>query len=379
MLPPLRCLLTGLILGLPTTCALAEERADEAAGSQLAELAGEPASLEGPATAPAYRFQVLFENDGSFLKPNELEDRHYTNGAALDFAFKAPKLADWLESRGVSTEGAAAGAFVAHEIYTPEDISLREPDPEDRPYAGYLYGGFYAQRENADTLDHLQLNLGVVGPSSLAEPVQEWIHDNFSGEDPNGWDAQLGDEISVNAVYRRTFRIDLERLMADALSGRGEDDLDGWVIDTSGPLGVELLPYGEVRVGTTHRDATVGGLFRVGWKLPDDFGPAQVRDPGSFTGAGPQRGWSVYAFGGAAVRFVEWNTFLNGSFERNPSPSVEPEPFIGLFRGGFAVAWRGERKSLELGYGQSFRTREFRGQEDANGIGQIQLTLSWGF
>ena len=339
-------------------------------------------------SAPAYRFQVLSENDGSFLKPNELEDRHYTNGAALDFAHKSDTLQGWVDALGLPNSGTAAGIFVAHEIYTPEDLSRENPDPDDRPYAGYLYGGVYAQREAdggyVDHLDHLQLNLGVVGPSSLAEEVQDYIHENFSGDDPMGWDAQLGDELAVNLVYRRVARWSLTRQTSryDSAHRVGDDGRLTAFDQQAEPVegfDLELLPYGELRLGTTHRDATVGGLLRVGWKLPDDFGPAQVRDPGSFTGAGPQRGWSAYAFAGAAARYVEWNTFLQGNYERDPSPAVQPVPFIGIFRGGVAVAYTGNRFAAELSYAQSYRTREFIGQRDADSIGQLAATLSWGF
>ena len=338
-----------------------------AAGAVASAQQAEP--IRAVEHAPAYRFQLLIENDGSFLKPNELEDRHYTNGSALDFAAKSDTLQDFVDGLGLANTGTAAGVFAAHEIYTPEDLSREDPDPDDRPYAGYLYGGVYAQRESegfaGDWLDHLQLNLGVVGPSSLAQEVQDYIHENFSGEDPMGWDAQLGDELAANLVYRRVLRIDAAELDLPTANA------DGW--------NAQLLPYGEVRVGTTHRDATAGGLFRLGYKLPDDFGPAQVRDPGSFTGSGPQRGWSFYGFAGAAARYVEWNTFLQGNYERDPSPAVEPEPFLGIFRGGFAVAYTGNRFAAEIAYAQTYRTREFRGQNDADAIGQIAATVSWGF
>ncbi|BAM03359.1 lipid A deacylase LpxR family protein [Phycisphaera mikurensis] len=349
MSPTSRRSLAGLLLALAPLAAAQEDR---------------PAA-ELPAAGPAYRFQVLFENDGSFVKLNELEDRHYTNGAALDLAHKSETFAGLVDGLGLPADGTAVGLMVAHEIYTPEDITARVPDPDDRPYAGYLYGAFYGQREHDDHLDHLQLNLGVVGESSLAKEVQEYIHEYFTGDDPNGWDSQLGDEFAIDLAYRRTVRIDAAGLGLPGLRPGG--------------LNAQLLPYGEVRVGTTHRDATLGGIARVGWKLPDDFGPARVRDPGSFTGAGPQPGWSVYAFAGAAARYVQWNTFLDGSYARNPSPSVDREPLLGIFRGGFAVGYTGHRFNAEIGYAQTFLTHEFKGQEDADAFGQIQLQVGWGF
>ncbi|BAM05414.1 lipid A deacylase LpxR family protein [Phycisphaera mikurensis] len=315
-----------------------------------------------------YRFQVLFDNDGAFVKPNELEDRHYTNGAALALSVQNDGIERFVRGLGLPVDGAAAGFIFAQEMYAPEDLWRVRPDPDDQPYAGYLYGRLFLQRERDGWLDHLQLDLGVVGPSSLAEQTQGFVHRNISGDEPFGWDSQLGDELAANLTLRRSVRLDVL-----GASGRGSVGSD------RAGLGVELIPYGEVRVGTVHRDATLGGLVRIGWNLPDDFGPAHVRDPGSFTGRPPRRGWSVYGYAGAAARYVQWNTFLDGNYARDPSPSVTPEPLVGIFRGGFAVAHTGERLRLELTYGQQFFTHELKGQEDADGIGRLGLSLGWGF
>ncbi len=316
--------------------------------------------------APSVRFQVLFDNDGTFVKPNELEDRHYTNGAALALSFKSDGVASLVEGLGLPADGTAGGVLVAQEMYAPEDLSRVNPDPDDQPYAGYLYAGFYAQREAGGWLDHVQLDLGVVGPASLAEETQQFVHDYISGDEPFGWDAQLGNEAAVNLTLRRSLRID-----AGAALGAAPAEAGGF--------GFELIPSAELRLGTVHRDATLSGLARIGWNLPDDFGPADVHDPGAFTGAGPRRGWSVYGFVAAGVRAVEWNTFLDGNYAQDPSPSVSPEPFVGEFAGGFAIAHTSERLRLELAYQQRFLTHEFKEQRDSNGIGRLALSVAWGF
>lgn len=321
---------------------------------------------EAPSAGPSHRFQLLFDNDGTFVKPNEREDRHYTNGAALALSFKSDGVASLVEGLGLPADGTAAGVLLAQEIYAPEDLSRVDPDPDDQPYAGYLYGGLFLQRERNDWLDHLQLDLGVVGPSSLAEQTQGFVHRNISGEEPFGWDSQLGDELAANLTLRRSLRLDAGEALGAAPA-------------EAGGFGFELIPSAEVRMGTVHRDATLSGLARVGWNLPDDFGPADVRDPGSFTAAGPRRGWSVYGFVEAGVRAVGWNTFLDGNYARDPSPSVTPEPFVGRFTGGFAVAHTSERLRLEVGYAQTFFTHEFKEQRDADGIGRLSLGVAWGF
>jgi lipid A 3-O-deacylase len=73
-------------------------------------------------------------------------DRYYTNGLQLAWrsasaALPAPlagldRRLDWLLGPGALRWGLALG----HSIYTPADTARRNPDPDDRPYAGHLHG-----------------------------------------------------------------------------------------------------------------------------------------------------------------------------------------------------------------------------------------------
>src|SRR3546814_12695699 len=58
---------------------------------------------------------------------------------------------------------------VGQNMYTPDDVALRNPPLDDRPYAGWLYGSVGLIAETGRRLDQLELTLGVVGPASPAE------------------------------------------------------------------------------------------------------------------------------------------------------------------------------------------------------------------
>lgn len=53
--------------------------------------------------------------------------------------------------------------------FTPLDLSRADPDPADRPYAGWLFGSVGAVARNKAILDQLTLSLGVVGPAAQGE------------------------------------------------------------------------------------------------------------------------------------------------------------------------------------------------------------------
>ena len=333
----------------------------------LASTAGTAARADAIVAADARpaRVTVFWENDGGYYKPNHGTDRHYTNGTGIAVSLQPRWVDDLAAGLGLPADGTAAGLALTQQIFTPDDIEERVPDPDDRPYAGYLFVSGFLQRQTGNHLDHLRLDLGVVGPSSLAEPIQEWVHDFTNADDPTGWDAQLGDEFAAQLTYRRRYRYDLPDL---TLFNRN--------------LASQLIPYGELRLGSVYRSVGLGLGARIGVNLPDDFGPSHLTDLGAFT-APPDPDaprWSGYLYGRALGRYHEWNTFIEGSNRRDPSPSVSLVPFTGEVQAGLAIARRlGDTGRFEFNYSQVFMTESFREQDAADSYASFALTLRFTF
>jgi hypothetical protein len=365
--------LAGVALAAAPAIALGQS--NPAAAGPPAVAAGSSAgnrstAIARQAEAGERRFQLdlYWENDGTILKPNNTQDRHYTNGNAITFAHHpqwADDLADWAEpialDAGFDRADAAGGYVFGHQMYTPQDITARQLIEDDRPYAGYLYGGVYWQRANEHTFDHVELNLGLVGPSALGKEAQNVIHNVTEDRDPRGWGNQLSDEPTGQLFIRRRHRLPVHALWTDA-----EAPL----------LGVELLPKAELALGTVHRYVAGGVMLRAGWKLPDDFGPGEIHELASATRTRPGRaGWGVYWFGGASGRVVEHNLFLEGNTFTD-SHSVEPEPLVGRLRTGVAVQYTGDAWRLEGAWSQSFLTEEFEQQDAGHAFGQLRLSIT---
>src|SRR5690606_285837 len=91
-------------------------------------------------------------------------------------------------------------------MVTPEDISKAVPDPNDAPYAGLLMyrNSHIVIRDNF--ADNVSTTIGIVGPSSMAEQAQTFIHKVTGSERPMGWDYQLKDEpvfmLSRTSIWR---------------------------------------------------------------------------------------------------------------------------------------------------------------------------------
>jgi lipid A 3-O-deacylase len=302
-----------------------------------------------------------WENDGGPIKRNNITDRHYTNGFGFTFTHN-PAWVDRLNERvggGDTMPSTAAGYIVSQLMFTPEDLDAAELLEDERPYAGYLFAGIYLQRASDTTLDHLQLDLGVVGPVSQADSLQKRVHRMIDEVRPRGWGNQLGNEPTAQLWYRRKWRFDLVDPAQDT----------AWRL--------QAIPHAGVALGTVHRHLEGFATVRLGMNLPDDFGPGRLADPTAATGQ-QQRGWFWYAFARAGGRLVEHNIFLDGNNFRD-SHSVEKRPVVGEASVGAVVGYRGDRWATQMNYSQTALSREFRGQDGSDAYASLGISITGSF
>ncbi|MCX6559947.1 MAG: lipid A deacylase LpxR family protein, partial [Candidatus Aminicenantes bacterium] len=317
--------------------------------------------------APGGVFSLLVDND--FFAAT---DRRYTNGIRIAWTSaelgrpEAPvKLPGWLEaaSRALSFGRAAGGRrylsiFLDQRIYTPEDITLTETPAGEHPYAGYTGIGLAFHSRDDDGMDTVEIDLGLVGPDSLAGEIQALWHRFFGFMAPSGWARQLKDEFVLGLAYDHR-----ERVWASA-AGRGIRT-DG-VARAGGSLSNALTAAG------------IGAGIRVGWNLPDDFGAAMIpagpagdpllknRRERSADRVRP----AIYGYltieGQAVLRdiFLDGNTFRDG-------PHVEKYPFRGALTAGLALRFR----SWSLAYGYVLGSRSFETEPRGHIYGTVRLSF----
>ncbi len=323
----------------------------------------------GRSPAESSTFSLMFENDlfGD-------TDEQYTSGIQIGWLSRdlrhyaeANRLPRWLlpiaaRLPWINTPGSQhnVGVTIGQKIYTPKDTESRALVRDDRPYAGWLYGGVSFISKTAARLDSFELQAGVVGPASLAEDAQNFIHDLRDLHKPKGWDNQLENEPALALVYdhkRRPFRIDLP---------------SRW--------GYDLIAHAGGAIGNVYTYVNAGAEVRLGWNLPNDYGTAIIRaggDLGAPTAAGDPRldggrSFGVHAFAAVDGRAVLHDIFLDGNTFAD-SHDVDKEPLVGDLLVGVSATYRG----VKLSYAQAFRTREFEGQQDKHNFGSITLSLTF--
>jgi hypothetical protein len=290
---------------------------------------------------------LYVENDGTFIKPLYRTDRHYTDGVKL-VATHQPDvnfLKDFARWNGFGQNdgevNTALGYFFGQNIYTPDHAD----DPakrakHDRVFAGWMYGGIFAQRAADNQMEHLELNLGIIGPAASGSAIQSFVHNIINVKEPEGWSSQLGNEFHTDLTWLRRQRV------AERYFTRTEN------FDSH-------LEYGAT-VGTLHRNANLGIIFRYGINLPNDFGPGRLEAPASGCIAKPAEVHTAYIFARVGGKVVQYDRFLSG---------LTTEPAVGVFQVGGVYRY----KSFEISYSETFLTREYREQASADSYGAINL------
>ena len=120
-----------------------------------------------PASDEKGAFSILFEND---LFDNT--DHDYTNGVELGYTTSPNGTPQWAVNAAralpffAQTGDVRTRYAIGQAIFTPTTITVANPAPTERPYAGFLYGSMGLVADDGVNLDQLQVTLGVVGPAS---------------------------------------------------------------------------------------------------------------------------------------------------------------------------------------------------------------------
>lgn len=244
-------------------------------------------------------------------------------------------------------------------MYTPGNIDATELVVTERPYAGYLYGGFAYHTRSNSQLDTIEINIGIIGPAALGEEAQDFIHELRGFDKFKGWDNQLRNEPGLQLLYEHKRR---------------------WAGSLSASLNHDFIAHGGLSLGNVASYVNFGGEYRIGRVLPDDFGTSAVRPGGDNSAPGrlDQRlngrsFWhGMHLFVSFDARAVGYDIFLDGNTWRH-SHSVDKERFVADLSAGVSLLlgrWK-------VSYAQVIRTREFRQQAHHHNYGSLSLSYSF--
>lgn len=294
------------------------------------------------AYAQAYKNEFGFKSDNdSYLAQGS--DRYYTNGLFIYFrhAMDQEQLNPKLEKKTYEIS-------VGQEMYNP--ISGYAPDPtrQDRPFAGYLYGGaalnwFYSN----ESILKVSAKLGTTGPNSLAEDGQELLHDVVGFYALDGWQYQIKNALTINFSGQYT------RLLHRAENNATDFSFEGYA-----------------NVGTIFNGAGAGILFRAGG-LNQLFNSAYtnaVIGNKSKTKALVKR--EVFFYAKPQLNVIAYDATIQGSmFNDNDPITFGVKPIV--FAQQLGVNYSSQRFTFD--FGMIFETKEVKSTAKAHQYGSISM------
>ena len=299
--------------------------------------------------------QFRTENDGDFGT-----DRAYTYGSDLSVLYYRDDIKTDTFSIPFINDFKASDKYCsfsyAQQIYTPDDIESKELVVNDRPYAGYMYlqAGLYQSYKKE--LDSLIFQIGMIGPSTKMEDVQKFVHDLIGSPNPQGWDNQLKDELTIQINYNNKRYFDISNYL----------NMNSVFISNYGfDLGnVSTKIYG-------------GGLFRFGSYIPKDYG-VYVMDNGNYNNIPLTRKKYIsnkfhYTFNlSIQANLIARDIFLDGNTFKS-SHSVDKENFT--LTGGYGITLT--YKNFSFDYLRKHTTKEFKGQNYYSSYGSFIFTYNY--
>jgi hypothetical protein len=294
---------------------------------------------------------LAFSNDAHYFTLGLIadEDRYYSqglqvfwNGAPQNLSHLPPllrRLGETLHADRVSNH-----VRLRQEIFTPNDLRASPPlVSDDRPFAGWthvdLSQRFYFQGEGRPRRLHLQINVGVVGPASLADEVQIEFHrlrrQNSShpelDPDPSeGWAAQ---------VQAQGFPVRFQLFGNHAISLFDFRHHPYW--------GVNLGGEGQWDVGPLYGHAGLALELRAGRMTRSLYRPMP---------SGNQTSWEAFGFYRSESKIVGWNRILTGG------QSNQVKPALLVWQHEIGAAMRAPAPFPEISLSWSLWSRETQSQ-----------------
>jgi len=247
----------------------------------------------------------------------------------------------------------------SHQLYTPEDFENPNLIEDDRPYAGYMYLQLGLYKSLNNTLTSLNIQVGIVGPSSQMESVQKIIHDLIGSPEPMGWQYQIKDEpiFQLNFSQKKYYNL---------------DNIFGFGYNSS------ILPEYGFDFGNASTKLYVSTLFRWGKGVPHDYG-AYTIDNTSYSKIPLKsevvhynKKWKYYFNFSLKTNLIAKNIFLDGNTFKE-SHSVRKNYFT--LETGYGLSFVYDHFSID--YLRRHTSKEFQSQKKLYSYGSLLFSYAY--
>ncbi|WP_269970700.1 MULTISPECIES: lipid A deacylase LpxR family protein [unclassified Shewanella] len=247
------------------------------------------------------------------------------------------------------------GLKLSQQMWTPAEIELEAPQSTDRPYAGYLaieshtvhYGNKWALKN--------WFSLGVIGPASGAQQVQEFVHKITGSSPPLGWQYQIENQVTLQLAYELDGLLLRRDAFNNAFVGQTQWELSG---------------FSHTQAGNFRTETDLGLTLRWGNNLEDSFGRlSQHRGHmGNLTSTSNRNTFILYSRAFVGYRFNDLS--LAGSLPYESDLKLENK------QAGFTTGIIWSQPTWSVGWSFNTYTKEHQA-DSAKWHGYGSLLFSW--
>ncbi|RZL44326.1 MAG: lipid A deacylase LpxR family protein [Pedobacter sp.] len=293
-----------------------------------------------------------FKNEFGFKTENDaylatLNDRYYTNGLFIYY-----RRAISPEKSGENIEKKTYEISAGQKMYTPYWGQVAKKEDQDRPFAGYLYAGAaYSVFYKKESVLKTSIEIGTVGPNSLAQGAQKFLHKTVGFYTPAGWEYQIRNEVALNLAGNYSRLIHRSEDSAGDFSGQGYANL-----------------------GTTFSGAGASILFRAG-KLNQLFNSAYHNAVIGDAKTAKLNTSEFFFYAKPQLNIVAYDATIQGSLFNNDSPvTFGIKPIV--FEQQFGVNYSSKRFTADFNI--IFKTKEVKSVAKAQNYGGLSLYYRFG-
>jgi hypothetical protein len=297
--------------------------------------------------------QQKLSREFSFINDNDLfvssvNDRYYTNGMFFTYRHLVKNNNPLLDKKIHEWQ-------LGHLMFTPNKPTVKDITEHDRPFASFLYAGFGLKKVYKNQqIVKLQLQLGVIGPAALGESLQNFIHDIYGFDMPEGWKYQIRNAVAINANAFYTKRLTVD-----------EDNRN------------DISLISTLRVGTVFTDVTAGFFGRLGFnKLQKVSNSIAFNTSLNNENTNGVRGIESLLYYKGTLTYALYDATIQGSFLNTSSPvTFEINPI----RFDFEIGMLFTANRISFGYAYHFYSDKLKNLRYPNGNTYGSLRINYLF
>ena len=182
-------------------------------------------------------------------------------------------------------------------MFTASKSTLQFASLNDRPFAGYLYGGIGISRfYKSNNLFSTDIEMGVIGPNAKGEELQNFMHNIYNYPELLGWKHQIQNAFALN--FTASYLYYFPKMSSNTL---------------------DISSFNLLKAGTVFTSLSSGIYARIGVKNLQPFSNSVAFNSNLNTNSSAKS--ESFVFIKPMLNYTLYDATIEGSFSKYKQPS----------------------------------------------------------